>query len=264
MRNYFYIIMKKLIIKIIGLIDILLVIPVIFSGWIFKNVRRIGFQRLPLCKKFILAIGVFPIRNHYYEPQFDFRSLKRSFSQERNLPGINLEIEEQLKFLKNFRFGTELLDVPKEKGIGLEYYLNNNSFEEGDSEYWYQLIRYIKPRRVIEIGSGYSTLMARKAINKNHHDDKQYVCDHICIEPYEMPWLEEIDISVIREKVENVDLSFFSSLKDGDILFIDSSHVIRPEGDVIFEYLEILPNLNKGVIVHVHDIFLQEIILIDC
>lgn len=62
-------------------------------------------------------------------------------------------------------------------------------------------------------------------------------------------------VSVIRKKVEDIDISFFLQLEEDDILFIDSSHVIRPEGDVLFEYLELLPSLKKGVIVHIHDIF---------
>lgn len=70
-----------------------------------------------------------------------------------------------------------------------------------------------------------------------------------------MPWLEKVGISVIRKKVEEVELSYFAQLQENDILFIDSSHIIRPQGDVLFEYLELLPSLNKGVIVHIHDIF---------
>ena len=70
-----------------------------------------------------------------------------------------------------------------------------------------------------------------------------------------MPWLEKTEVTVIRKKVEDIDISFFSELGDGDILFIDSSHIIRPEGDVLFEYLQLLPTLKKGVIVHIHDIF---------
>jgi hypothetical protein len=80
-------------------------------------------------------------------------------------------------------------------------------------------------------------------------------CEHVCIEPFEVPWLDAEEVTVLRRKVEEVDLEIFGQLEDGDILFIDSSHIIRPEGDVLFEYLEVLPSLNKGVIVHVHDIF---------
>lgn len=97
--------------------------------------------------------------------------------------------------------------------------------------------------------------MAQKAIFKNKKINSNYECEHICIEPYEMPWLEKLDVKVIRDKVENLDVSFFKSLNKNDILFIDSSHIIKPQGDVLFEYFEILPVLNKGVIVHIHDIF---------
>jgi hypothetical protein len=59
----------------------------------------------------------------------------------------------------------------------------------------------------------------------------------------------------MRQKVETISLEFFKELENDDILFIDSSHIIRPQGDVLFEYLQILPLLNKGVIVQIHDIF---------
>lgn len=97
--------------------------------------------------------------------------------------------------------------------------------------------------------------MARNAIEKNKLQDQHCQCEHICIEPYEIKWLEELDVTVIRKKVEDVDIDEFKRLKENDILFIDSSHMIRPQGDVLFEYLELLPILNSGVIIHVHDIF---------
>lgn len=70
-----------------------------------------------------------------------------------------------------------------------------------------------------------------------------------------MPWLENLNVTVIRKKVEELEVDFFKTLNENDILFIDSSHIIKPQGDVLFEYFEILPILNKGVIVHIHDIF---------
>lgn len=63
------------------------------------------------------------------------------------------------------------------------------------------------------------------------------------------------NIELIRQKVEDIPVDYFKQLQENDILFIDSSHIIRPENDVLFEYLEILPVLNKGVIIHIHDIF---------
>ena len=89
----------------------------------------------------------------------------------------------------------------------------------------------------------------------NQFENKNYTCNHTCIEPYEQPWLEQLDVKLIREKVEHLDYSIFKNLEKNDILFIDSSHIIRPEGDVLFEYLELLPLLKPGVIVHIHDIF---------
>ena len=202
-----------------------------------------------------MNVGVFPVRNHYYEPQFDNRNPKIDFSQDRHLPGIDWNGAGQLEMLERFRYSHELVDIPQDKPNSLKFYLNNGTFESGDAEYWYQFIRSIKPMRIFEVGSGNSTLMALNAIRKNHDDDPTYKCEHICIEPFEMPWLEESGVSVIRDKVENVELSYFSQLQENDILFIDSSHMIRPQGDVVFEYLELLPSLNKGVFVHAHDIF---------
>jgi len=117
------------------------------------------------------------------------------------------------------------------------------------------MIRHFKPGRIIEIGSSYSTLMAKEAIESNTRENSLYNCEQICIEPYEMPWLEKTGVQVIRKLVEDVDVSFFSSLQNNDILFIDSSHIIRPQGDVLYEFLQILPSLNPGVVIHIHDIF---------
>ena len=247
--------MKKIIHKLLPIADIILVPLVYPAAWLLKNIRRIGVHKLPHCKNTLINIGVFPIRNHYYEPQFDNRNPKPDFSDDRTLPGINWNTTEQLEILEKFIFHHELADTPQDRPNTLKFYLNNDLFGSGDAEYWYQLIRSIKPQRIFEIGSGNSTLIAINAIRNNQKDDPSYKCKHICIEPYEMPWLEESNVSVVRKKVEEIDLNFFSELQENDILFIDSSHIIRPQGDVVFEYLELLPSLNKGVIVHVHDIF---------
>jgi predicted O-methyltransferase YrrM len=117
------------------------------------------------------------------------------------------------------------------------------------------MVRHFKPKKIMEIGCGYSTLMALEAEKKNAQDYGLNACSHICIEPYEMPWLEQLDVRVIRSKVEDLAADAFLQLESGDILFIDSSHMIRPQGDVLFEFLEILPSLKPGVMVHVHDVF---------
>jgi hypothetical protein len=198
-------------------------------------------------------VGVFPVRKHYYEPLFDARILKHPLDEVRQLPGIDWNVSEQLQLLSCFHFEEELNNIPFNNPHKMEFYLNNLNFGPGDAEYWYNIVRHFKPKRIIEIGSGYSTLMAQKAINKNRESSS--VCQHICIEPYEMPWLEYAGVQVIRRKLEDIDRALFGSLNENDILFIDSSHVIRPQGDVLVEFLELLPRLQRGVIVHVHDIF---------
>jgi len=209
---------------------------------------------MPYCKNALINIGVFPIENHYYEPQFDYETHCYNFSKDRNLTGIDWNVPSQLQRLDTFIFSNELTGIHQENNE-LEFHLNNGSFESGDAEYWYQIIRAIKPKRIFEIGCGNSTLLAIKAISINKKENDKYTCEHVCIEPYEMPWLEKTNVQVIREKVENLELSFFAQLQENDILFIDSSHIIRPQGDVVFEYLELIPSLKKGVIVHIHDIF---------
>jgi hypothetical protein len=245
--------MKRALNTIIRMADFILPALVWPAAWILKFVRRLGVHRLPLCRKTLLAVGVFPVRNHYFEPQFDFRSKLRPFSEDRQLPGIAWNVDGQLNFLDSLRFADEL--NWSEEGGELGFRFDNGAFESGDAEYWYQVIRLTKPRRLIEIGSGHSTLMARKALRRNQAEDPAYRCEHICVEPYEMPWLERSGVRVVRKRVEELDRQFFAELESGDILFIDSSHVIRPQGDVLFEYLEVLPSLKEGVIVHVHDIF---------
>ncbi|MHB8108795.1 MAG: class I SAM-dependent methyltransferase [Syntrophorhabdaceae bacterium] len=220
-----------------------------------KIIRKAGVWRMPLCKRALMRVGVFPIREHYHEPLFDGRMLRHPLDQNRNLPGIDWNIAEQLDLLKSFCFHEELKEVSIEKVDDLTFHINNDFFESGDAEYLYNLIRLKKPARIIEIGSGNSTLMAIKAIKKNREENEGYRCKHLCIEPYERPWLEKTGVTVIRQRVEDVDKALFAELGEGDILFIDSSHIIRPQGDVLFEYLELLPSLQTGVIVHIHDIF---------
>ena len=247
--------LRQLALKVLPLADILLTPFVYPAAWLLKNIRRAGVHRLPHCRNALMNVGVFPIRNHYYEPQFDNRHPNPVFFQDRNLQGINWNVSGQLKMLDAFVFAGELAGIPQEKRGAPGFYMTNGAFESGDAEYWYQIIRSIKPRRIFEIGSGHSTLMAISAISRNQSEDPRYRCAHVCIEPYEMAWLEDTGVSVVRKKVEEVELALFSQLGRNDMLFIDSSHVIRPQGDVLFEYLELLPALNTGVIVHLHDIF---------
>ncbi len=243
--------MTKILLKLFDLLWAILVLP---AAIVMRLSRRYGLSRLPLSRRLMVAIGIFPIVRHYYEPQFD-GLFEYPLDHDRNLPGVDLNVKGQLEFLKSLNRGDELLDLTARSLDSFGFAFGNGTFESGDAEFWYQLIRQVKPARIYEIGSGNSTRLAMRAIKKNQEEDGDYSCRHLCIEPYEMQWLDSSGVEVIREKVENLDLSLFEDLDEGDILFIDSSHIIRPQGDVLFEYLNILPTLKKGVIVHIHDIF---------
>lgn len=223
-----------------------------------KLYRRIGSNLLKMNTKLLKKIGVFPIIDHYYEPLFNDLYSQFSPRKERLIPGINFNKDDQKKFLSNLNFQNDFenflnhqLNINEVESFSL----NNGFFESGDAEILFNFIRYIKPSRVIEIGCGSSTKIIAHALKLNEKDKKS-AAEHICIEPYEQHWLEGFNnIKIIRDKIENIDLSIFTSLQDGDFLFIDSSHIIRPQGDVLKEYLEIVPSLVSGVYVHVHDIF---------
>lgn len=206
--------------------------------------------------KIFMKVGLFPLLEHYYEPLINPKKhLHKSLKEDRVLPAVDFNINEQLELLKKFNYNNELSQFPINKKGDKEFYYNNGSYESGDAEYLYNIIRYFKPRNIIEIGSGSSTLMAINAITMNREENKTYSCKHICIEPYEQPWLSNVNVELVRERVEMVDKNIFNTLQKNDILFIDSSHIIRPQGDVLFEYLELLPLLAPGVLVHIHDIF---------
>lgn len=222
----------------------------------FKKIRDL-VKLMPITEKILLKVGVFPIKDHYYEPRFNFEHLKKPFGKDRSLPGLNLNVKEQLAFLGKFHYNRELIKFPvNKKGNGKAFYYNNGWFGPGDAEYLYNLVRLLKPRRIIEAGGGFSTLMVVNAVNRNIKEDPKYKCDHICIEPYENDWLDKVrGVKIIRKQVEKVGIPLFTRLKENDILFIDSSHIIKPQGDVLFLFQEILPQLNSGVFVHIHDIF---------
>lgn len=237
------------------ILDWLMLPATLAAGVLLKAVRRMGLARLSQNRKVLMKLGVLPIRRHYYEPLVHPEDLHRPLEAERELPGIDWRLPEQLAMLRELCYAGELQHLTEPSTDRAEFRLSNGSFESGDAEFLYQMIRAKKPRCIIEIGSGYSTLIARRATRRNREEVGSYVCRHLCIEPFEARWLDELDISVMRKRVEEVDLTLFSELEAGDLLFIDSSHIIRPQGDVVTEYLQILPSLRPGVIVHVHDVF---------
>jgi hypothetical protein len=249
---------KRITRKILNRIDLPYSVIVVLPAYLLRAYRLAGSKEMPKTTKRLEKIGVFPIINHYYEPLFDTRDLeKRLIGSPRKLPGINLDLAGQRKFLTNLAYSKELIaeswNVKKEKNT-LEFFLSNGAFESGDAEFLYQMIRYYKPNTIVEVGSGYSTRIVKLANSKNNLESGSST-RHICVEPYEHAWLDSTEgIEIVRDKIEDFGFEW-SSLKENDLVFIESSHIIRPHGDVLQIYLGIIPLLPSGVILHIHDIF---------
>jgi predicted O-methyltransferase YrrM len=248
--------LRVLLTPLFRILDIVLSPFTLLASILLFAIRKMRVSNMPLSKSIFKKVGVFPIVDHYYEPLFNDRHLRRPPDTDRPLPGIQWNDDEQLALLGDFHYQKELAAIPfKKPADDLSFYYGNPSLGPGDAEYLYCMVRHFRPARIIEVGSGYSTLMVRQAVRANESEDARHTCAHICIEPYEMPWLERTGVEVIRKLVEDTDPAIFGSLGANDILFIDSSHMVRPQGDVLFEILEILPTLAPGVVIHVHDIF---------
>ena len=115
----------------------------------------------------------------------------------------------------------------------------------------YTMLARFKPKRYIEIGSGNSTRVAHKAFI-----EKDLSTEFISIDPKPRAEIDQIPNRMIREPFENVNLDIVAELNANDILFLDNSHRILPNSDSMVFFMEILPRLKRGVIVHLHDIYL--------
>jgi hypothetical protein len=240
----------------VPLVDLLLVPFLAVAAIPMRLFRRIGAQLAPLSRQTLRCAGIWPLRRHYYDPLFHPEDLSKPLEAPRALAGVDWNVDEQLRILRRMSYAAEFREyLDRPHGDKLHFTLDNGTFLSGDADYLYNFVRHFKPARVIEVGCGNSTLVMHAAELANRTEDPARSCAHVCIEPYEMPWLEQLGVTVLRERVESVNMERFQSLESGDLLFIDSSHMVRPQGDVTFEILEVLPSLKPGVFVHFHDIF---------
>ena len=201
------------------------------------------------------GVHVMPV--HFYNPIPDVSQLSDEiWSRPSELVGIDMNDAEQLRLLREVfpQFREEYEAIPTAPTEDpAEFHLNNGLFDGTDALVLYCMLRHLRPRRVIEIGSGYSSRLAARAARANGSTDL------VCIEPYPDEVLRAGFAgltSLIPSKVEDVPLDLFTELEASDVLFIDSSHVVRIGSDVTYLFLEVLPRLRPGVAVHVHDIFL--------
>jgi predicted O-methyltransferase YrrM len=210
---------------------------------------------------YLERIGIHARKVHYYSPIPDTRSLPDSlWAAKSTLPGVDMRLATQEALARELaQFRDEFLRFPIEATADeRQFYLLNNMYGSVDAEVLYGIVRSRKPRRLIEIGSGFSTLLMSEALQRNAEEGHQG--EIMSVEPYPREFLHGLPhlTRLIQRPVQVVPLAEFEALEAGDILFIDSSHVSKVGSDVCYEFLEILPRLEPGVLVHVHDIFLPE------
>lgn len=197
---------------------------------------------------------------HFYSPvpsDMDISEHLEKFDINRPLPAINLNTEQQIQtyylfknYFKNFIWNDT-------KTENLKYFCDNGQYPRGCATSLYCFILHYKPKRIIEIGSGYSTSLVSD-INKLYMDNTVEITS---IEPWPTRLYETFgdnldkEIKLIKTRLQDVSLELFDTLEENDLLIVDSTHISKLNSDVNKIIFEILPRLNKGVIVHFHDIF---------
>jgi hypothetical protein len=208
---------------------------------------------------FCLKEGVLPVRVHFHSPIPDLEDLdkRKIWDIKSKLRGIEFRKDDQISLIRELgqKYGNECRWPQNQTQNPLEFYTENSSFGGGCAAVAHSMIRNFKPDLVIEIGSGMSSLIINNALKLNESE-----CgtknNYIIIDPYPIEEAKKglVGKRLIEKRVELLDPAFFEQLKENDVLFIDSGHSVRIGGDVNFLYLDVLPRLTYGVIVHVHDI----------
>jgi hypothetical protein len=196
---------------------------------------------------------------HYYSPipRADDRP-EDWWNRPAAMPGLDFDLDDQLRFIEA-ELGEYIAEFkpPRISDSPMTYHLDNGLYQAGDADLLYAMIRRFAPSRMIEIGAGYSTLVSSMAVTANRREGRGgelVSCDPYALTPPPgaVPGLTELR----QVAAEDLGPREFGALGDGDILFIDSSHTVKVGGDVVHLFCQVLPRLNPGVIVHVHDVYL--------
>ena len=169
--------------------------------------------------------------------------------------GLALDDEKALRFLREtcLPYQSEYrMFALNPNGDDSQFFLENGWFESVDAEVLYSVLRRFQPKNIVEVGSGFSTRVMRRAIN-----DGKLSTKITSVDPHPNTSVQPYSDCYIEAPVEDVDTSqLLNLLHSDDILFIDSSHTVTTGGDVPYLFLEVLPRLPVDVLIHIHDIFI--------
>jgi len=213
---------------------------------------RLGYSNCMTLDHFFVPPG------HFYSPIFlgEEKYQPNSTPSESEIP---MSKYAQFELLRSIT-GLGHVFPKSQSGTNL-YFSDNDQYGDGDAFIFSGIVKFLKPKRVIEIGSGFSTAVLLDTLNESKIDAKITAIDPY---PQRLEYLLKLSnrriellpsLEILAKPVQDVDLEIFSELHSGDILFIDSSHVSKTGSDVNFELFDILPKLNSGVWVHIHDMF---------
>jgi predicted O-methyltransferase YrrM len=195
-------------------------------------------------------------KSDYYSPLPSRRRLaatKERWSKPSSLLGVRYDLaamKTTLSELINAYYEEFSQLVPHEQALQLGF---GPGYTKFDALVLYATLRAKKPARYVEVGSGLSTYYASLAARRNASEGR--AMEITCVEPYPFAALKTISgIKVLQSEVQDVGVELFTSLGEDDVLFIDSSHIVRLDGDVPFLFLEVLPALSSGPLIHIHDI----------
>ena len=212
----------------------------------------------PTLRRVARRLGYHLVRADYYSPIPDVANLPpETWTEPEPMPGVELNLEKAFALLENDLAGfvEEFAPPPDPPGTRFGYHYANPMYGAVDGELLYALLRHLKPGRMLEIGAGYSTLASAEALARNAAEG--HPCEHAVIDPYPSPVLGPVRDRIALEALpaDRLGPERFASLGDGDVLFIDTTHTIKPRNDVTHLLLKMLPEVAPGVVVHVHDFF---------
>ncbi len=225
-----------------------------------KKLKALAKSAIGTLHRVGLRVGIVLLPNHYYTPIADvheLRKFQKFWAKRSSMPGVDMNVAAQGNTLREMVEPYE----PEFRGNAAYKEASSKGFGPGfgyiEAQCLHGVLRALKPRRVIEIGSGISTFCALQAVALNEKEG--HPAEITCIEPNPSHFLRDLQrekINLVETPVQTLDPDFFLRLEVGDLLFIDSTHAIKPGGDVIYLYLEVIPRLRPGVIVHIHDVYL--------
>lgn len=164
------------------------------------------------------------------------------------MPGVDLRLDAGLAWLEG-----ELAPRVAEYASAHGWQPANGSFGALDGEVLYAVLRTLRPARALELGAGWSSLVIADAAARNAAEGAPL--EHVAADPSPPAFLDRIPSTVLRVPSREVPDERFAELAAGDVLFVDTTHAVRPGGDVVHLLLEVLPALPPGVVVHVHDFY---------